>query len=138
MRVEQRLDYVLRALAVLATLPPGTGAPAGRVADQLGLPRRFVEQQLTALGKRGIVVAQRGPGGGSALARPADEISVADVVVALHGEVLDVPRVAGSAVSEMWSRVAGTLATELSQVTLADLSARQLELDDAEAYVYHI
>ncbi len=138
MRVEQRLDYVLRALVVLATLPPGTGAPAGRVADQLGLPRRFVEQQLTALGKRGIVVAQRGPGGGSALARPADEISVADVVVALHGEVLDVPRVAGSAVSEMWSRVAGTLATELSQVTLADLSARQLELDEVEAYVYHI
>ena len=65
MRVPQRLDYALRALVALATLPPGSCARAG-ASPRLGLPSRFVEQQLTALVATGIVRSVRGPGGGFA------------------------------------------------------------------------
>ncbi len=138
MRVPQRLDYALRALTTLALLPQGTSVAAGDVADRLGLPRRFVEQQLTVLSKHGIVSSQRGPGGGASLGRPAHDVSVRDVIVALQGDVIDVPRVSGSAVSEMWVQAARDLSESLGGTTLADLASRQRELDGAGVFVYHI
>lgn len=138
MRVSQRLDYALRALTAIAALPPGTSVAAGDIADRLGLPRRFVEQQITVLAKSGLVTSQRGARGGCALGRPASEITVAEVVEALQGSVLDVPSVTDSAVSEMWARAARDLREALASTTLADLAARQRELDASRVAMYHI
>lgn len=133
MRVSQRLDYALRAMTALAAVPVGEYVVAGDLADRLGLPRRFLEQQLTAVAKRGLVTCQRGAGGGCALARPASEISVAEIVRALQGEVLDVPHVTGSAVSEMWAHAAAGLQKEFEVVDLATLAKRQAEFDAASS-----
>ena len=133
MRVSQRLDYALRAMTALAAVPAGEYVVAGDLADRLGLPRRFLEQQLTAVAKRGLVTCQRGAGGGCALARPASEISVAEIVRALQGEVLDVPHVTGSAVSEMWAHAAAGLQKEFEVVDLATLAKRQAEFDAASS-----
>ena len=138
MRVSQRLDYALRALTALAAAPAGTYVVAGDLADELGLPRRFLEQQLTALSKRGLVTCQRGAGGGCALGRPPEEITVADAVRALQGDVLDVPRVTGSAVSEMWSEAAAELETHLEATDIATLAKRQSALDAASTPMYYI
>ncbi|MBW6468568.1 MAG: RrF2 family transcriptional regulator [Anaerosomatales bacterium] len=138
MRVSQRLDYALRALTAIAALPPGTTMAAGEVADRLGLPRRFVEQQITLLAKQGLVVSQRGARGGCSLARPASEISVAEVVEALQGSVLDVPSVTDSAVSEMWADAARSLRDVLSETTLAGLVERQRAIDSSTIPMYHI
>jgi len=138
MRVSQRLDYALRALVALAALAPGAAVAAGEVADRLGLPRRFVEQQITLLAKSGLVVSQRGARGGCVLARPAQEITVADVVEALQGSVLDVPAVTDSAASEMWAAAAAHLRKALASTTLADLAARQRQIDSARVPMYHI
>jgi Rrf2 family protein len=137
-RVSQRLDYALRALTALAAIPPGTYVVAGDLADELGLPKRFLEQQLTALAKRGLVTCQRGAGGGCSLARPAAEISVADAVRALQGDVLDVPKVTGSAVSEMWAAAAARLESDLEGVDLEVLAKRQASLDAAATPMYYI
>jgi Rrf2 family protein len=137
-RVSQRLDYILRGLTVLAESPPGTHVAAGEIADGLGLPRRFVEQQFGALARAGIVECRRGAGGGCALTRPAGEISAGDVVRAVQGAVLDVPRVSGSAVSEMWSAAAAALARALDETDLASLATRQKELDAQAAPMYYI
>lgn len=138
MRVSQRLDYALRALTALAAVPEGTYVVAGDLADELGLPRRFLEQQLTALAKRGLVTCQRGSGGGCALGRPAAEITVADAVRALQGDVMDVPRVTGSAVSEMWGDAAQRLESDLQAIDLASLAKRQAVLDAAATPMYYI
>ncbi|MDF1542892.1 MAG: Rrf2 family transcriptional regulator [Anaerosomatales bacterium] len=138
MRVSQRLDYALRALTAIAALPPGTTMAAGEVADRLGLPRRFVEQQITLLAKQGLVVSQRGARGGCSLARPASEISVAEVVEALQGSVLDVPSVTDSAVSEMWADAARSLRDVLGETTLAGLVERQRAIDSSTIPMYHI
>jgi len=128
-RVSQRLDYGLRAAVHIAAQPSGKAVAAGDVAQVLGLPRRFVEQQVTALARAGLVVCRRGAGGGCTLARPPAEISVADVVDALEGATLDVPHVTGSVASEVWANAADHLRSALSAVTLADLVERQAELD---------
>ncbi len=138
MRVSQRLDYALRALTALAAVPVGEYVVAGDLADELGLPRRFLEQQLTSVAKRGLITCQRGAGGGCALARPASEISVAEIVRALQGDVLDVPRITGSAVSEMWAEAAARLESELEAVDLSSLSKRQAELDAVSSPMYYI
>ena len=138
MRVPQRLDYVLRALAALVARAPEGPVVIGDLAADLRLPKRFLEQQMTLLAKRDIVTCVRGAGGGCSLARPADEVTVADVVEAVQGDVLDVPRVEGSSVSEMWADAAEALRASLASVTLADLGARQSQLDVEAAPMYYI
>ena len=119
-------------------LPPGSVRSGGALAARLGLPSRFVEQQLTALAATGTVRSVRGPGGGFALGGPAEQISMRDVVLALQGDVLDVPRVTGSAVAEAWLEASLALEQALEKVSLADLAARQRELDAETATMYYI
>jgi Rrf2 family iron-sulfur cluster assembly transcriptional regulator len=119
-------------------LPPGSVRSGGALAARLGLPSRFVEQQLTALAASGTVRSVRGPGGGFALGGPAEQISMRDVVVALQGDVLDVPRVTGSAVAEAWQHADEALEDALARVSLADLAQRQRELDAETATMYYI
>jgi len=138
MRVPQRLDYALRALVLLALQPDGEYVAAGDLADHLGLPRRFVEQQVTALARSGIVRCRRGASGGCALARPAAEVSVLDVVSAVQGDVLDVPKVSGSAASELWAEASDKLSAFFGSANLAQLASRQRELEGAAATMYWI
>jgi len=138
MRVSQRLDYTVRGLTALAQRDYGAYVAAGDIADELSLPRRFVEQQFTTLARAGLVDCRRGAGGGCSLTRPADEITVGQVVRAVQGSVLDVPRVSGSAVSEMWAASAVSLELALEDTTLAELSARQRALDAEASPMYYI
>lgn len=138
MRVSQRLDYTVRALTALAERPYGTYIAAGEIADELSLPRRFLEQQFTLLSRAGIVECRRGSGGGCALARPAAEISVSQVVLAVQGTVIDVPHMTGSSVTEMWSGAADALEKIFDRTTLAELAHRQRDLDAQAAPMYYI
>ncbi len=138
MRVSQRLDYTLRGLVALAAEPPGTLVAAGAIADRLGLPRRFLEQQFTLLTRASIVECRRGVGGGCRLARPAADLTVAAVVAAVQGRPVDVPHVSGSAVSEMWGELSADVGRFLTSVTIADLVTRQAGLDAASSAMYYI
>jgi len=137
-RVSQRLDYALRAAVELANLAPGRFEAGADIAGRLGLPARFVEQQLSVLGKHGLVECRRGSGGGCALARPAEEITVAEVVAALEGTCLDAPRVSGSAVSALWKELAASMEGVLGRVTLAQLAQEQQVIDAARSPMYYI
>lgn len=138
MRVPQRLDYALRALVLLASRPVDEYVVAGDLADRLNLPRRFVEQQITTLARASIVECRRGAAGGCVLARDARDITVRDVVEAVQGDVLDVPRVTGSATSELWADAASVLAGYLGEVSLADLAEKQRALDALASPMYWI
>jgi len=138
MRVSQRLDYTLRMLVALARLPVGATVGSGDLAVSLGLPRRFGEQQMTSLAKTGLVGSRRGTGGGVVLGRPAASITALEVVRAVQGEALDVPRSVGSATTELWADVASVLENRLASTTLADLALRQVELDATDGPMYFI
>ena len=138
MRVPQSLDYALRALVLLALQPVGDYVAAGELANHLGLPRRFVEQQVSALSRAGIVRCKRGASGGCELNRPAREITVLDVVEAVQGDVLDVPHVTGSSTSVLWEETVDHLGGFLASVSLEDLAERQRAIDGAAASMYWI
>jgi Rrf2 family protein len=137
-RVSQRLDYAVRALVLLAEQPPGEFVAAGDLAERLNMPRRFVEQQVTQLARAGIVECRRGSMGGCALSRSPEAVSMQEIVVALHGDVLDVPHHRDSASAELWQQAEEALADFLSSVNLAQLAERQREIDALSAPMYYI
>ena len=94
MRITAKVDYAVRAAAELAAHAAAHGARAPMkgeaVATAQGIPVRFLESILAELRRSGIVGSQRGSDGGYWLARPAAEVSVADIIRAVEGPLADV------------------------------------------------
>jgi len=132
MRVSAKVDYALRALLELAAAPPGP-VKGERLATAQEIPPKFLENILTELRRAEIVASQRGAEGGYRLAKPAAEISVADVVRALEGPIASVRGMrpeeveyAGPARSlqPLWIELRASMRGVLEQTTLADLVER--------------
>jgi Rrf2 family protein len=89
--LSQRSRYALRALVHLANRPEGGAAAIGDIAEAVSAPRKFLEAILLELKRRHLLVSTRGRFGGYALARPASEITFADVIRALDGPLALAP-----------------------------------------------
>ena len=89
MRLSARADYALRA-AIELTAAGGDHVTAEQLAHAQHIPGKFLETILTHLRRSGLVRSQRGPDGGFWLARPANEISLADIIRAIDGQLLGV------------------------------------------------
>jgi Rrf2 family protein len=83
--MSQKARYAIRALSVLAELPAGEQAQIAQIADAARVPRKFLEQILVDLKKRGLVHSQRGKHGGYRLSRSAEEIFIAEVIRTIDG-----------------------------------------------------
>src|SRR5689334_10323594 len=134
MRLSAKADYALRASLELAT---GTDAhvKAEAVARAQSIPLRFLEQILLDLRHAGLVSSQRGAEGGYWLAKPPEEIVLADLIRALEGPIANVrgqppeeTTYHGPAkpLQGVWVAVRANLRAVLETVTLADLVAGRL------------
>src|SRR6266700_4145089 len=90
MPVSARADYALRAAIELAAAP-GSHVTGEQLARAQDIPGKFIETILTQLRRTGLVRSQRGADGGFWLARPASEISLADIIRAVDGQLLSAP-----------------------------------------------
>jgi Rrf2 family protein len=128
-QISARADYAVRALAELAA--QGGGPVKGeRLATCQQIPPKFLENILSELRHAGLLYSQRGAEGGYWLARPAAEITLADVIRAVDGPLANVrgqrPETvdyggAATRLSEVWIAVRASLRQVLERVTLADL-----------------
>jgi Rrf2 family protein len=134
MRVSAKADYAVRAAAELAAADEGP-VKGERLANAQDIPLQFLEHILLELKHHGIVRARRGAKGGYWLARPADEITIADVVRAVEGPIADVQSTPPEAIEysgnsehlrEVWVAVRASLRSVLEEVTLADLVSGEL------------
>src|SRR5438309_10457127 len=134
MRVSAKVDYAVRAAVELAAAesPPLKGELISQAQE---IPLKFLENILGDLRHAGIVRSQRGAEGGYWLARPAEEITVADVVRAVDGPIANVRGLgpesveyAGSAerLRDVWIAVRANLRAVLEHVTLADVARGEL------------
>jgi Rrf2 family protein len=94
MRLSARAGYALRAAIALATAQDGR-ITAEQIAQAQDIPARILETILTPLRRSNIVRSQRGPDGGFWLARPAGDISLADIIRATDAQFPGVPGVPG-------------------------------------------
>ncbi|HWH37148.1 MAG TPA: Rrf2 family transcriptional regulator [Candidatus Limnocylindrales bacterium] len=134
MRVSAKADYAVRAAAELAAAD-GQPLKRERISDAQGIPAKFLEAILLELKHAGIIKSTRGTGGGYALARPADEISLADVIRAVdgpmatvRGERVESVEYAGpaEALRDVWVAVRASLRRVLETTSLADLASGEL------------
>jgi Rrf2 family protein len=139
-RVSAKADYALRATIELAAA--GEGPVKGeRIAQAQEIPLKFLENILGELRQAGIVRSQRGVEGGYWLARPAEEISLAEVVRAVEGPIANVRGVgpqdveysgATAPLREVWIAVRASLRSVLEEVTVADVARGTLPPEVAE------
>src|SRR5690242_10024706 len=86
MRIGEGVEWGLHCCVVLASLPPQRTLSATRLAEFHDLPPAYLAKHLQALSRAGIVESVPGPRGGYRLARPAETITVLEVVEAIDGE----------------------------------------------------
>ena len=87
MRVSAKVDYAVRAAVELARREHDGPVKGDVIGEAQGIPFKFLENILAELRAEGIVMSRRGSDGGYWLARPAAEITVAQVVRAVEGPI---------------------------------------------------
>lgn len=134
MHITARVDYAVRTLLELAAGGEGP-AKAERLAKAQAVPHKFLEAVLADLRRGGLVRSRRGPEGGYWLARPADEISIADVIRTVEGPLASVRgerpedvvyHGAATKLQDVWIAVRVNLRAVLEEVTLAQVVAGDL------------
>ncbi len=124
----------MRALVVMATKPE-TRMTCESLAGAQEIPPRFLEGILTGLRRAGIVASHRGVDGGYLLARPAETVSVADVIRALDGPLAEVrglrpeqSKYVGPVepLQDVWIAARASLRSVLDHVTVADIATGKL------------
>ena len=133
MRVSTRGDYASRALLSLALgTDLSTPTSVRDLARRTGLPQPYLEQILLSLKGVGLVRSKRGVGGGYVLARPAERITLAEIVAAVDGPIVagdfGEPHKDGACDHEgqcvllgVWADVGNHMREHLSSFTLADM-----------------
>lgn len=129
--VTSKSRYAVLALAELALSGPGP-VPIAQIAERRGMPLQFLEQLFSTLRRAGLLNSQRGVKGGYTLARPAEEITVLEVVQALDGKVGEEAKEAGG----IWEEGVEALRAVFNSTTIADIARR--EAQEAGAGMYYI
>jgi Rrf2 family protein len=133
--ISAKADYAVRALLVMAAEPEGRPIKGETIARSQNMPMKFVENTLVELRRTGLVASQRGTAGGFKLGRPADRITVADVIRAVDGPLAEIrgERPESTAyegpaqhLQEVWVAVRASLRSVLEHVTLADIVAGKI------------
>jgi Rrf2 family protein len=83
--------YALKALGILSERGPDQATLIADISEREAIPRKFLEAILRELRQHGILLAQRGRGGGYRLRKPPEEIALAEVIRALDGPLAPVP-----------------------------------------------
>jgi Rrf2 family protein len=154
MKLSTRGDYAVRALLELTFAPPGEPVPLSAIAERTNIPFNYLEQIFKELRTTRLVRSHRGQRGGYVLGRPADEVTVADVIRAMEGPLAPTlcasrtrhapcatylcPNEDECVLREMWLSVRDAISEVLDHTTFADLADRQRHARGDQAPRYSI
>jgi Rrf2 family cysteine metabolism transcriptional repressor len=135
-----KAEYGVRVMAHLARSGGESPISLGTIADAEGLPLAYLEHLVQRLRKAELVESRRGAQGGYTLAREAGDITMAEVVRALEGEIAPIECISADAdgalicsrehhenhepcpTKLLWTRVQGSIVRTLNDMTLADIA----------------
>jgi Rrf2 family cysteine metabolism transcriptional repressor len=149
MRISLRATYGIIAAVDLALHDGDIPIQAKTIARRRGIPARFLEQVLHAMKKAGLVNSHRGAQGGYVLNREPEELSLADVIEALEGPLMETNGMAGrrmagpiprpdALLAHVWERIRQAELSILSEITIEQLAGRQRQLEQQRSLMYHI
>jgi Rrf2 family protein len=135
MRMSAKAEYAVRAMVHLASLAPGVLVKTDDLAKAQGIPGQFLVDILSDLKADRLVRSHRGRDGGYTLARPADAISIADVLRCIDGPLASVRDIGLGdlpysgptvALTDVWRALRASMRSVLEETTLADVAAGAL------------
>jgi Rrf2 family transcriptional regulator, cysteine metabolism repressor len=134
MRLSARVEYGVRAMAILAFHHRDGPLPLREIAHREGISFQFLEQIFPDLRRAGLIESVRGARGGYMLALPPAEINVGDIVRAVEGPIAPVNclaedpagevcrhRAEGCLTRHVWEKLRDRINEVLDEVSLADL-----------------
>lgn len=138
MMFSTKAEYGVRVMVELARRDAGSPVSLSEIAEHDKLPLAYLEHLAARLRKAGLIDSKRGARGGYMLARPATEITMAEVVEALEGTIAPIECISESAdgglvcsresdpdhvcpTKLLWTRVRGAVVTTLHETRLSDL-----------------
>jgi Rrf2 family protein len=133
--ISAKSDYAVRAMLALTTEGGSRPVKGEMLATAQQIPVKFLENILVDLRRAGLVASQRGAEGGYRLSRPANQITVADVIRAVDGPLANIRGMrpeaaeyegAATALRDVWVAMRAALRSVLEKVTLADVAAGTL------------
>ncbi len=135
MRISARADYAVRAALQLAVPRDDRPLKAEAIADAQDIPHKFLESILNDMRRGGLVLSRRGGNGGYLLAKPAESISIADVIRVVEGPLVSVrgvrpPELSYTGPAEsllpLWIALRSNVREILEGVSLADVASGRL------------
>lgn len=135
LHIARHTDYATQIALHLACLGAGAQASIAEIAEQRNLPSSFIRRLVAKLAESGILATARGPSGGIRLARPAAEISLLDIVLAMEGPIdLDHPRLVcqgpqiqkPQSIQRVWAEASLSLEAGLAAIRFDALAASSL------------
>lgn len=135
MKISVQVDYACRVMAELARLH-GSGelAQIDLLAETEAVPANFLAQILLKLRNHGLITSRRGNQGGYTLARPPNEISVYDILVAVEGQCLQLSGNSSGRSGRRLKQVWTEIRAEMEEKTKAYTLDRLVSKDPAEMY----
>lgn len=129
MRISQKLEYALRALAQLAKRHDGrTLTRLEELAQREAVSPNFLIQILSDLRRAGIVESRRGQAGGYLLARAPESLTLAQIIDAIDPTILHASLSedgeSGPALRRTWEQISGNLRADLERTTLENLTVQ--------------
>jgi Rrf2 family protein len=135
MRMSAKAEYAVRAMVELATVDEGVLVKTDDLAAAQGIPPQFLVDILSDLRTDRLVRSRRGRDGGYELARPAADISVADVLRSIDGPLASVHDTglgdlpysgATAALTDVWRALRASMRSVLEETSLADVAVGRL------------
>ena len=135
MRMSAKAEYAVRAMVQLATVGDGGLVKTDDLATAQGIPSQFLADILSDLRTDRLVRSHRGRDGGYELGRPADQISIADVLRCIDGPLASVRDIGlgdlpysgpTAALTDVWRALRASMRSVLEETTLADVAAGAL------------
>jgi Rrf2 family protein len=122
MNVSVKCEYALRAVFELALRDGSVPTRIAEIAERQNIPQKFLETILAELKKSGFLESKRGAEGGYMLARPAELITVGEVLRSVEGgRVGRATLEAGGSLDFFWERVDAAVAAIIDRTSFADL-----------------
>jgi Rrf2 family protein len=126
MNISVKTEYALQAIFDLATQSPGEPVKIADIARRQKIPQKFLELILASLKQGGFVESRRGAEGGYRLARPAEQITVGQVLRFIENHRKP-KRQAPDAFTDLWKRVDAAVADLVDGTSFAELAKRWKE-----------
>lgn len=137
--------YALRVMADLALSQHEGWVSLGDISRRQGISRKYLEQVMSSLHKAGLVVSQRGKGGGYRLARPADGYALGEIIRVAEGSSLApvacldctsgvlCPRAPSCPTLPVWQELGSLIAGFLDGKRLSDITGGMASAEEADA-----